>query len=228
MALIKSTILAQISGSINGMTFAHNKGGAYARNRSLPSNPGTDRQDQVRTAMTSLSKMWAESLTEGQRELWRLFGAASTVINRVGDPIQLSGIAAFNRVNMFRMASLGESPVLTPPELGTGSEDPIPSFLSAEFINAPPLSGGIDVTAATTGYGLIAYLSGALSPGIRYYRGPYATFIEATAGSETFTYNIPAPWEPGMYVAQKVILYNVATSLKIWEVNVDPMVLPAP
>jgi hypothetical protein len=234
MALIKSTLLAQISGSINGATFSHNKGGAYVRNRSLPSNPGTDRQDQVRTALTSLSKMWAESLTDAQRELWRLYGGAITVLNRIGDPIHLSGIASFNRVNLFRMATLGLEPVLTPPEGGTGSETPIPSFTSAAFTNN---DGTITVTLTVTGvvddppgWGAVCYFSGPLSPGVRYYRGPYSGFQMMNPvglGGSSFTTNLPATYAAGQYVGLKLILFNDTDDLKVWEVFVDPQVIPA-
>ena len=229
MALIKSTLLAQISGSLNGATFAHNKGGAYVRNRSLPSNPGTDRQDQVRTAMTSLSKMWSQSLTDDQRDLWRAFGGQVTVLNRIGDPISLSGIAAFTRVNMFRMASLGEAPVLLPPPGATGSEDPIPAWDSSEIIN-----DGVDIaqdtttTSDATGYGLFVYFSPPLSPGVKFYRGPWATRVLATPPTgPVITTTLPASYTAGMYVATKQILYDISTSLKVWEVYTDPAVVPS-
>lgn len=228
MALIKSTLLAQISGSLNGATFSHNKGGAYVRNRSLPANPGTDRQDQVRTAMTSLSKMWSQSLTDDQRELWRAFGGQVTVLNRIGDPISLSGIAAFTRVNMFRMASLGSAPVLLPPAGGTGSEDPIPAWESSTILN-----DGVDITLETqatsdaTGYGLFVYLSPPLSPGVKFYRGPWAARTTATTpASAVISTKLPASYTPGMYVASKQILFEISTSLKVWEVFTDPAVVP--
>lgn len=228
MALIKSTLLAQISGSLNGATFAHNKGGAYVRNRSLPSNPGTDRQDQVRTAMTSLSKMWSQSLTDEQRELWRAFGGQVTVLNRIGDPISLSGIAAFTRVNMFRMASLGSAPVLLPPAGGTGSEDPIPAWDSSVFTN-DGVDIGLDTTATSdaTGYGLFVYFSPPLSPGVKFYRGPWAARVQATTPSgATISTNLPGSYTAGMYVASKQILFELSTSLKVWEVYTDPAVIP--
>lgn len=231
MALIKSTILAQISGSINGVTFASNRGGAYARNRSKPSNPETDRQDQVRTALSSLAKAWSTVLTPQQRELWRNYGANQTVRNRLGDQITLSGIAAYQRVNMFRMASLDELPLDSPPESGTSNEVP-PAFGSATP-NAVQTAGSpaeVDITlvAPANGYSLVVYYSGPLSPGIRYYRGPYIGRVVITGlGS-----NIPAlaglpnllvPAAGSYNTALKIICYDVAASLPIWTVHTDPI-----
>lgn len=229
MALIKSTILAQISGSINGTTFSHNKGGAYARNRSLPANPGTDRQDQVRTALSSLSKMWATALSQEQRDIWNAYGAGVTVINRIGDPIHLSGIAAFLRVNLFRMASLGAAPTLNAPD-GTGDSTPIPAFVSAVMDNStPPAVLTISTTSDLTGYGLIYYYSPPVSPGIRYYRGPYAGFSGESdiLGNES-SFNMPASYIADQYVGFKIILYRESDSLKMWEIFLDPIMIPSP
>jgi hypothetical protein len=178
--------------------------------------------------MTSLSKMWAQSLTDEQRELWRAFGGQVTVLNRIGDPISLSGIAAFTRVNMFRMASLGSAPVLLPPAGGTGSEDPIPAWESSLILN-----DGVSVTLETqatsdaTGYGLFVYFSPPLSPGVKFYRGPWAARTTATTpASAVISTTLPASYTPGMYVATKQILFEISTSLKVWEVYTDPAVVP--
>lgn len=228
MALIKSTFLAQISGSLNGATFSHNAGGAYIRNRSLPSNPETDRQDQVRTAMASLSKAWGSVLTEEQRQLWRNFGSNTHVQNRIGDQITLSGIAAYNRVNLFRMSTLNLAPVDEPPD-PTGSPDPAPTFvnaLSGGNTVGQPLNVDIAFNAASTGYSVAVYYSGPLSPGIRYYRGPYVgrTTQAVTGASVTVTtpgVDLIADGSPN--IALKITLYDTTTSLPIWTVHTDPV-----
>lgn len=230
MALIKSTILAQISGSINGMTFAHNRGGAYARNRSLPSNPGTDRQDQVRTAMASISKAWGTVLDESQREAWRIFGSQQQVQNRIGDTITLSGIAAFNRMNLFRMSTLGEAMVEDPPE-PTGGEDPPPTFLGVNGVltlEGDPAAADIVMNAASTGYSVAVYYAGPIKPGIKYYRGPYIGHTTAVVSTTTTTVALTDLVMPGndINAALKITLYNTATSLPIWTVFTDPFLVP--
>lgn len=230
MALIKSTILAQISGSINGITFAHNRGGSYARNRSLPSNPGTDRQDQVRTAMASLSKAWGESLTEMQRAAWRIFGSQQQVQNRIGDTITLSGIAAFNRVNLFRMSTLGEAMIEDPPE-ATGGEDPAPTFLSVQDYGGTepdPITMQVNLNASATGYSLAVYYAGPIRPGVRYYRGPYIAHTTVVVASAAPTVAMPAlAYVPGVpqQVATKMTLYRTDSGLPIWTVNTEPIAM---
>lgn len=232
MALIKSTILAQISGSINGVTFSRNKGGAYARNRSLPSNPGTDRQDQVRTAMASLSMAWRDTLSQLQRNLWTAYGQSVTVLNRIGDSISLSGIAAFQRVNLFRMSTLDLSPVLEPPPAGT-LPDPPPTFDSTAITFVVPDAPILDVNlvgAPASGYSLAYYYSGPLSPGLNYYRGPYLAH-----GTEAITTNLVSidldalgteSSLSGSKIAAKLTCYQTSTSLPIWTINTDPTLIP--
>lgn len=234
MALIKSTILAQISGSINGTTFAHNRGGAYARNRSLPINPGTDRQDQVRTSLASLANAWRDTLTEPERALWRAYGGATQVVNRVGDTVTLTGIAAFQRVNMFRLSSLGMAMVSTPPASGLNPNPP-PSFVGAVLSQAmgqhPDLTLNL-ANAPATGYGLLIYYSGPISPGKAWYRGPWLTHTTAAITSNNPLVPLNALPDDdtyeGMKVGARVTCYDTTSSLPIWTVFLDPMTLPEP
>lgn len=230
MALFKSNILAQVSGSMNGITFSHNSGGSYIRNRSIPTNPGTDRQDQVRTALASIAATWQSVLTNEQRTAWRAFGQAVTVTNRLGDAIKLSGIAAFQRVNLFRVSTLGLAMVMDPPAANRPAEPP--SFVSA-LVNNVDGTVTIEVTntvAGTTNYSIAYYVSGPISNGVSFYRGPYITrgTVAATATSVV----VPTAIDGDVYdgtgrVAAKLTLYETASGLPIWTIYLDAMEIPA-
>ena len=97
--LFKSQLISQGSGSLNGIVFSHNRFGSYMRNRSIPVNPSSQRQQDVRAAFTSLAADWSEVLTQAQRDAWILYGQSVEVINRIGDPINLTGINMFIRSN---------------------------------------------------------------------------------------------------------------------------------
>lgn len=233
MALFKSTILAQISGSIAGATFSHNRGGSYARARAMVSNPATTRQSEVRTAMAALSQMWRDSLTPAQRDAWNAWGSSVQVVNRVGDTISLSGIAAYQRVNMFRVSTLGLGPELDPPD-GTGGPVgvTIPAYESAAMVNNPP--AGLSLTlsaAATAAFGLVAYYSAPLSPGKRFFRGPYlgrVTQPATASATQMIDLDGLVPATPGAHIAFKLQLYNIATSLPIWTVYQEPLITVGP
>lgn len=98
----KSPIYTQVSGSIGGLTYAHNKGGMYCRGRGLPTNPNTARQQLMRSVMTNLVMAW-EALTVLQRTSWDTYAANVTVMGKLGDPIYISGQNHFIRSNAPRM-----------------------------------------------------------------------------------------------------------------------------
>lgn len=83
--------VANMSGKLGGTIFAHNRGGQYARNWSVPTDPASAAQLECRGAMRSLVTDWIETLTDAQREEWATYGANVPVMNRLGDPINLTG-----------------------------------------------------------------------------------------------------------------------------------------
>lgn len=91
MALFKSQVLTQASGSVGGLTYSHALGGMYMRARSIPVNPNTTFQQQVKAAMTALVNRWTTVLTAAERAAWNLYAANTPTTNALGDPIFLSG-----------------------------------------------------------------------------------------------------------------------------------------
>ncbi len=103
MALIVHPEGTQVSGSIGGTTFSHNRFGAYKRNRSIPVNPNTSRQVAVRNAVRSIAIGWENDLTEDQRAAWEVYAANITWTNRVGQSVFLTGLNHFVRSNTPRV-----------------------------------------------------------------------------------------------------------------------------
>ena len=103
MALIVMPEGTQVSGSIGGTTFSHNRFGAYKRNRSVPVNPNTDRQVAVRNAVRSLTIAWQNTLTQPQRDAWETYGANVTWKNKLGQDVHLTGINHYIRSNTPRV-----------------------------------------------------------------------------------------------------------------------------
>lgn len=90
MALILSTMLAQISGSIAGATYARNRFGMYARSRSNPVNPATPAQAAVRSYFSEAIEAWRDA-TPSRRLAYETFAAGTPVINKVGQAVYLTG-----------------------------------------------------------------------------------------------------------------------------------------
>lgn len=108
MALFKSQVLTQASGSVGGLTYSHNAGGLYMRARSIPVQPGTTFQTQVKNALTQLITAWTETLTAAQRNAWNLYAANVLVTNPLGDPRANSGQNWYVGANQPRLQAIAK------------------------------------------------------------------------------------------------------------------------
>lgn len=95
----KSAFLDKASGSYGGVTASRNRFGQYFRQRSNPVNPNSARQQEIRSIFSALASYWSEDLTQAQRDAWNLYGSSVEMINRLGDPVFLTGFNHFIRSN---------------------------------------------------------------------------------------------------------------------------------
>ena len=105
MAKIKSALFTKASGSINGMTLSHNRGGMYIKAQSNPVNPNTPQQQTVRTIFADLANRWGNTLTQAQRDKWGDYAANVSVVDTLGDDIFLTGFNMYIRANSPREQS---------------------------------------------------------------------------------------------------------------------------
>ncbi len=105
--LFKPLLGTQQSGSVGGITASHNSGGAYWRQRSTPTNPNSPQQAAVRQIMADLVSLWLNTLTAIQRATWDLYAFNVPLINRLGDPINVSGLNMYCRTNVPLLQSAG-------------------------------------------------------------------------------------------------------------------------
>lgn len=101
MALIKlGGGVADIRGSIGGTVFSKNRYGSYSRNRTIPVNPSSTSQQKIRSAVSQIRDAWFNTLTDAQRAEWATYAANVTVLNRLGESINLTGWNMFCRSNL--------------------------------------------------------------------------------------------------------------------------------
>lgn len=133
MALIQlGNGIANISGSVAGNTYSHNRYGRYIRNRSIPVNPNTDRQQNARAALAVLVERWAETLTIAQRAAWSQYADGVTMLNRLSESIHLSGMNHYIRSNA-QLAKQGYTIVDAGPVLFTiPDHDPALALAASE------------------------------------------------------------------------------------------------
>lgn len=113
MALVSSSLLTDISGSIGGTTYARSRGGLYARNRTVPINPQTAAQGVVRSMFGSLSMAY-NALSSAQKAAWEAFGQSIQFINRLGQAFNPSGRSAYMQLNQ-NLQLVGSAAIDDPP-----------------------------------------------------------------------------------------------------------------
>ena len=99
-------IMTTMSGSLGGITAARNKGGQYLRARVVPVNPSSFPQTSLRTIFGSLANSWGTTLTAAQRAAWDTYASNVTVVNRIGETINLTGFQQYIRSNTPRKQAL--------------------------------------------------------------------------------------------------------------------------
>lgn len=137
--LYKGLMVTMLSGSLDGLTASHNRGGQYFRERVIPVDPDTEQQEFCRAAMADLATAW-NNMTEDQREAWNSYAATITTTNRIGDRRTLTGRQAWSQFALPQFQQVealdhGRIVTVTPPQ-----------FAADDFQQAPHLS----LTSTTT------------------------------------------------------------------------------
>jgi hypothetical protein len=169
----KSGVLAQASGSVGGYTYSHNAGGQYIRQRSIPTDPNTSRQQAVRAIIGTLVNLWVNTLTSVQRAAWDVYAANVALLDVFGDPKYRSGINHYCRSNtpilQASLARVDDGPTV----YNTGD-------FTSPSIGIDAASDEIDVTFDNTddwanedGAAMLVYCSRPQNPSVNFFKGPY-------------------------------------------------------
>lgn len=175
--LFKPLLGTQLSGAVGGVVASHNAGGAYFRARTTPTNPNTPQQQVVRAAVTQLTNQWISALTPAQRAAWEVYADNVKVTNRIGEQVNISGLAMFVRNNVVRVQ---------------GNQDPIldgPTEFNLSFHSIPGLNTWSEATqlgnltfntqiltdswANEVGGFLFVFISRPQNPTINFFKNPY-------------------------------------------------------
>lgn len=106
-------ILGELSGSVAGNTFSNNKGGAYLRQRTAPTNPNSTKQQAARGILATVSAAWA-ALSAANKATWSVWAALHAYPDSLGTMVHLSAQQAFCKANCNRVAA-GMSIISTAP-----------------------------------------------------------------------------------------------------------------
>lgn len=186
----KSALVTQASGSVGGMTAAHNKGGLYLRARATPTNPATAQQIAVRNFLATLTTAWQETLTAAQREAWATYAENVLIPDRLGEPRNIGGIGHYVRSNVPRL------------QAGLTRVDDGPTIFDQATFTTPTLNAGDDESLTVnftdtdawvdeTGAAMLVYASRQQALSINFFKGPYR-FVDSIDGDDTTPPTTPA------------------------------------
>ena len=185
----RSTLFAELRGSMAGMTAARNKGGNYLRARATPTNPDSTAQQRARQAFAEAVQAW-DALTGAQRTSWAGYAVETPVMDKLGQEIRHAGRSWYIAQHAF-LTNAGATPATnapaTPGLLAIGE----PSVaLELDDANGLTVAFG-NGTVPSSAVSLIAQIGPPLSPGVTYFKGPY-TQVGAVTTNEFSAEAIPA------------------------------------
>lgn len=181
--------VASIRGSIGGTTFSANRGGPYARNRTVPVNPNTPAQQDVRALVSQLTSLWYNTLTVAQRQSWDDYAENVPLPNSLGYPRNVGGLAMYIRSNVPRLHANPTSlpRVDTGPTIFNLGDYTAPSFgqISAATSICPVTFGDTDGWCDEDEAGMIVQASRGKNASINYFKGPYRVGGQILGNSTT-------------------------------------------
>lgn len=174
-----------VSGSMSGVTGSHNKGGQYFRQRSVPTNPNTARQQTVRSVFGAAVQSWSDSLSEPARESWRGYAEQVEVTDSLGLTKQLSGqqwyvgmatlIGQINAFDLLQSGNLPDFDSSAPAVANTGAPPGVVTTATLDATTPPgllTLTGSMEDESPVAGT-VILFIGPPVTPGTRFYKGPY-------------------------------------------------------
>ncbi|MGH9817724.1 MAG: hypothetical protein ACRD6I_16745 [Candidatus Acidiferrales bacterium] len=178
--LFHSEHITAASGSVGGVTYSHSRSGMYRRARSIPVNPNTTLQTQVRAALTAAVTRWTEVLTAAQRTSWDTYGANVPITNALGAPFNISGQNWYIAANTPRLQSIAKlasaiavvDPAPTMFDRGDFTTPGTPVYSVALGL-ALPFSTLIDAWSNEDGAAMLIFQGRPRNPSRQFFAGPY-------------------------------------------------------
>ena len=192
----KSQVYTAVSGSVGGLTYAHNKYGMYTRGRAMSVNKNSTRQMSTRAAFTAMVIYWSVTLTSALRAAWENYAQNTPVTDALGQSQVLSGQAMFIRANSIRQR-LGLS-IITAAPLVFNTGQPVVSITSitvlAGVLTGVWNYGGLGTSAA--GRKLVS-IGVAQNPGRTFFKGPWQLAFQGQVGAGVLVFTT----SPGVTLA---------------------------
>jgi hypothetical protein len=145
--IVPGPVVADIRGKVGGVTYSRNQGGLYVKANPDWTQPASGFRDATQDALEFVAKAWSDTLTENQRQSWRIYARAHPRPNRWGHRTLTNGYTFFVRANFYLCVGretifYPTAPTLPPPPAPTFTASPSPATnkwsLNIPAITIPP------------------------------------------------------------------------------------------
>ncbi len=141
---VKSQFYDDASGSTGLLTWANGNGGLTMKNKPIPKNPKSNRQEQIRRALALANTSWT-AMTKDARDSWERWGKTLVKYDRLKNKLVINGWSAFSGAFVLNALSSFEDTKLL---LGAPT---IGNYSSATVITCKTSPTGSDFVLRNTG-----------------------------------------------------------------------------
>jgi len=216
MAKIRGgALVGEISGSIGSTVFSHNRGGAYIRNRSIPTTVTSAAALAAKAFLASASSAYA-SLTAAQKLSWQSWADNNPIFDSFGEKRILSGHQAYVQINR-RILQAGDTQLADPP-LGV-APDGLTTLTGTWDIGAGSFELAFAPTPLAANQRMWTQAAVVNSAGIKYVSN-LLRLVEISSAAQATGYDIQAAIEArlgtlqvGQYVHVQLAVYDEDTGL---------------
>ncbi len=92
---VKSQFYDDASGSTGRLTWANGNGGLTMKEKPIPKNPKSERQEAVRRSLALANTTWT-SMSQNARKSWEAWGKTLVKFDRLGNKLVINGWSAFS------------------------------------------------------------------------------------------------------------------------------------
>ena len=180
----KSALVTAASGKVRGLVASHNKGGAYFRGLTIPTNPNTSFQQAVRNNLSTLQTRFLSTVTAVQRAAWATYAENTPVTNAMGDTIKLTANQWYVACNSLRLQSSVAVVDAGPVIFGLPTLTlPVPTIIAAGTTVSVAFTN-TDAWANEAGGYLLVFASRSQNATINFFKGPFR-FAGKVTGAAT-------------------------------------------
>ncbi len=140
---VKSQFYDDASGSTGRLTWANGNGGLTMKNKPIPKNPKSPKQDAIRQSLALANTTWT-AMSKSARDSWEAWGKTLVKYDRLKNKLVINGWSAFSGAFVLNtLSSLASTKLL----LGAPT---IANYSSALVVTITPNTAGTRLVAKNT------------------------------------------------------------------------------